>query len=141
MDVGLPAAIMDDRVVEEIVRVETLRLRRIQQPQVERLLEAYISRSRVLPMESYQIRDPCSVPGGLQLILSKAIEQGKVWSCWTDSSDTWLFTCEMSLPLSRKRGTPVLQVSLHSSDGALKDSGTWTTDPQGAWHRSCEGSS
>jgi limonene-1,2-epoxide hydrolase len=35
----------------------------------------------------------------------------------------------------------VLQVSLHSSDGALKDSGTWTTDAQGAWHRSCEGSS
>src|SRR5690349_15892448 len=51
---------------------------------------------------------------GLQRILSHATEQGKVWSCWrTSSSDTWLFTCEMSMPLSRKRGTPVLQVCLY----------------------------
>jgi hypothetical protein len=47
----------------------------------------------------------------------------------------------MSLPLSRIRGTPVLEVSLHNQDGALKDSDTWTADPQGMWKRSREGSS
>jgi hypothetical protein len=105
---------LGDPAGEEIVSVETLRLRKIQQPsQVERLLETYISRSTVLPQGSYQIRDPASVPAGLQRILSHATEQGKVWSCWrTSSSDTWLFTCEMSLPLSRKRGTPVLGLPL-----------------------------
>jgi hypothetical protein len=119
--------------------VETLRLRKIQQPsKVERLLEACISRSNVLPKGCYQIRDPGSVPQGLKLILNQATAQGKVWSCWTNSSDTWLFTCEMSLPLSRERGTPVLQVSRHDKDGALSDSGTWTTNPQGTWCRSGE---
>ena len=118
--------------------METARLRRLQHPQVERLLEAYISRSNVLPKGSYQIRDPRSVPVGLQGILSQAMEQGKVWSCWTHSSDTWLFTCEMSMSLSRERGTPVLHVSLHSRNGALTDSGTWTIDTQGTWRRAEE---
>ena len=127
---------------EEIVSVETLRLRKIQQPsKLERLLEVYVSRSDVLPKGSYQIRDPGSVPQGLQEILSEATAQGKVWSCWTNSTDTWLFTCEMSLPLSRERGAPVLHVSLHNKDGALTDSGTWTTDPRGKWRREREGAS
>ena len=121
--------------------METLRLRRIQPPHVERLLEAYISRSNLLPQGSYQLRDPDSVPQGLQRILSQATEEGKVWSCWANGSDTWLFTCAMSLPLARERGTPVLRVNLHSKDGALKDSGTWATDPQGTWRRSGEDSS
>jgi len=120
--------------------VETLRLRRIQQPsQVERLLDAYISRSTVLPQGSYQIRDPNAVPTGLQRIVSQATEQGKVWSCWrTSSSDTLLFTCEISMPLSRKRGTPVLQVCLYNKDGSLRDSDSWTTDRAGTWQRSSE---
>ena len=121
--------------------METLRLRKIQPSQVERLLDACIARSNVLPKDFYQIRDPGAVPRGLQQILSQASDEGKVWSCRTNSSDTWLFTCAMSLPLSRTRGTPVLEVSLHSQDGALKDSGTWTADPQGVWKRSREGSS
>lgn len=121
--------------------METLRLRRIRPPHVERLLEACISRSNLLPQGSYQLRDPDSVPEGLRRILREATEEGKVWLCWANGSDTWLFTCEMSLPLSRERGTPVLCVNLHGSDGALKDSGTWATDPQGAWRRSGEGSS
>jgi hypothetical protein len=135
----LDAAIAGDTAAEEIFPVETVRLRRIQQPsKVERLLEACISRSNVLPKESYQIRDPGSVPQGLQSILSQATGEGKVWSCWATGSDTWLFTCEMSLPLSRERGTPVLHVSLHNKDGALRDSGTWTTDPHGTWRRAGE---
>jgi hypothetical protein len=37
--------------------METLRLRRIQQPsEVERLLEAFVSRGGVLPKDCYQIR-------------------------------------------------------------------------------------
>jgi hypothetical protein len=117
--------------------VETLRLRRIRLPQVGRLLEACIARSNLLPKGAYQIRNPGSVPAGLRRILSEATEEGKVWSCWTDNSETWLFTAEMSLPLSRQRGTPVLYLSLHHGDGALRDLHTWTTDAQGTWHR-CE---
>ena len=124
----------------EIVSVEALRLRRIQQSsQAERLLDAYTSRSTVLPQGSYQIRDLDAVSRGLRRIVSQASEQGKLWSCWrTSSSDNWLFTCEMSMPLSRKRGTHVLQVCLYNKDGSLKDSDSWTTDPEGTWQRSGE---
>jgi hypothetical protein len=44
-------------------------------------------------------------------------------------------------PLITASGRPVLQVSLHSQDGALKDSDAWTADPQGMWTRSRVGSS
>jgi hypothetical protein len=120
---------------EEIAPVETVRLRKLQGLQVERLLEAYISRSNMLPKGSYQIRDPGSVPQGLQRVLGQATEQGRVWSCWANGAETWLFTCEMSLPLSRERGNPVLHVRLHTKDGVLKDADTWTTDPYGTWRR------
>jgi hypothetical protein len=119
--------------------LETLRLRRIQLPHVGRLLDAYISRSNILPKEAYQIRDPASVPASLRALLDEATGQGRVWSCWTSGSDHWLFTCQMSLTLSRKRGTPVLHVSLYNGEGALRDSGSWTTDPEGTWRRFGEG--
>ncbi len=61
-----------------------------------------------------------------------------MWSCWTNGSHTWLFTCEMSMVLSRERGTPVLQASLHNTDGSLKESGARTIDPLGTWHCSAE---
>ena len=119
--------------------METLRLHKIQPSQAERLLDACIARSNVLPKDFYQIHDPDPVPRGLRQILSQASDEGKVCSCCTDNSDTWLFTCAMSLPLSRTHDTPVLEVSPHSQDGALKDSDIWTADPQGMWKRSREG--
>jgi len=119
--------------------METLRLRRIQQPyRVERLLEALILRGEIVPQEAYQIRDLATLPGELQKIVAHATEDGQVWSCWAHDSHLWLFTCDMSLPLSRERGAPVLQVMLYGDDGGLRDSGTWTTDPQGKWIRCAE---
>jgi hypothetical protein len=102
---------------------------------VGRLLDAYIARSDILPKGSYQIRDPASVPVSLLSILKEAMGQGRVWSCWTNGADNWLFTCQMSLSLSRERGTPVLHVSRYDGGGALQDSGNWAADPWGPWRR------
>jgi hypothetical protein len=119
--------------------METLRLRRIQQPsRVESLLEAYISRARILPEGAYQVRDRHELPNRVQTIVSRAKAQGHVWSGWARGAQLWLFTCEMSLPLSRERGTPVLIVRLHNEDGEVIDSGTWRYDPLGTWSR-CAG--
>lgn len=116
--------------------METTRLRQIQQPsRMERLLDTYVARSDVVPPGSYQIRDPGAVPIALQAALNQAIERGDAWSCWLHGPLTWLLVCEMSLPLSRKRGTPVLQVSIYREDGQLKESGLWMTDPDGKWRR------
>jgi hypothetical protein len=116
--------------------METLRLRSLQQPsRVERLLEACISLGKHLPEGSFQIRDPSALPEELRRVLTQAIKQGQAWSCWAHRIHTWLFTCDMSLALSRERGTPVLHVSVYGEDGQLQDSGNWLADPRGTWYR------
>jgi len=116
--------------------METLRLRRIQEPsRVERLLEACVSRLSLVPPDACQIRDPNGLPASLRAVLVRARKQGQVWACWANPSRLWFFTCDMSLDLSRERGSPVLRVSRYSEDGALDDSGTWLVDPRGQWTR------
>jgi hypothetical protein len=118
--------------------METRRLRTIQQPSnVERLLETLVSRANFLPKDSYQIRDPSALSSQLQAVLTRALQEGRVWGCWANSYETWLFTCEMSLPLSRERGAPVLLVNRYSESGELTDAGSWMTNPDGKWRR-CE---
>jgi hypothetical protein len=116
--------------------METLRLRRMQVPsRVENLLEAYISRTHSLPDGAYQIRDRSELPARVQAMVTRALAQGHVWSGWARGAQVWLFTAEMSLALSRERGSPVLIVHLHNEDGEVVDSGTWRYDPLGAWSR------
>ncbi|MGO9802783.1 MAG: hypothetical protein ACLPTM_10585 [Steroidobacteraceae bacterium] len=116
--------------------METLRLRRIQEPsRVERLLEAYISRAGIVPANAYQVRNPSELPRALQALLVRAIEEGQVWACWADAARIWLFTCHMSLALSRERGAPVLLVQLYGEHAELQDSGAFRFGPQGNWSR------
>jgi hypothetical protein len=119
--------------------METRRLRSIQQPsRIERLLEALISALQLAPKDSYQIRDPSSLPPPLRAIIAQASQEGRVWACWADSYETALFTCEMSLPLSRERGAPVLRVNRYDGHGALEDVGSWVSDPEEKWRRLSE---
>ena len=118
--------------------MHTLRLRKLLQPSyVERLLEACSARSGILPEGAYQLRDPHSLPGGLRQVLTQIAGTGQVWVCWACGTGMWLFTGEVSLDLSRERGSPVLRVNVYSEDADLKlqDSGTWMTNPEGAWRR------
>jgi hypothetical protein len=119
--------------------METKRLRTIQQPfHLERLLEAYITRSKVIPADSYQIRDPNAVAAPLRRIMVQAVAEGRVWACWAYGVQQWLFTADMSLPLSRGRGTPVLSIHRYGEDGELKEAGTWLVGPEGLWQRCTE---
>jgi hypothetical protein len=119
--------------------METKRLRMIQQPlHLERLLDAYITRSDVIPKDSYQIRDPDAVTARLRRILLQAVEDGRVWACWTCDMQQWLFTADVSLPLSRERGTPVLSISRYGENGELQEAGVWLVGPDGLWQRCVE---
>jgi hypothetical protein len=119
--------------------VETVRLRKIQQPsRVERLLEAFITSGEMLPPDSYQIRDAQALPEVLRKVVTRATDQGRVWSCWAARSRSWLFTCDMSLALSRERGAPVIQVTIHDEHGEVTDSGSWMIDRHGNWVRCSE---
>jgi hypothetical protein len=116
--------------------METRRLRTLQQPaQLEKLLGAFVARGEFLPDGCYQIRDAAALPSPLQEVVTRTIEEGRVWVCWANAHDTWLFTCEMSLALSRERGAPVLRVNRYAESGELTDAGSWMTDPDGKWHR------
>lgn len=71
------------------------------------------------------------LPGTLGEILARAKARRRTWACWVDSVHAWLFTCEMSLALSRERAPPVLKVDQHDDPAVLSESGTWTTDHYG----------
>ena len=117
--------------------METLRLRRIQEPsRVGRLLDAFVLRSGHLPGDVYQVRDSRELPERIRKLVARATAQGETWSCWANASNMWLFVCEMSLALSRERGVPVMLVRVYGEDAELNDSGTWKYDPpQGSWTR------
>src|SRR6184192_1770583 len=94
-----------------MVSMEMVRLRWKSQysSKVEELLESYISQSEVVPRGAYRIREPDSVPREVRKPLIQAAKEGQTWSCRAHGLHTWLFTCNMSRPLSRERGAPVLQ--------------------------------
>jgi hypothetical protein len=116
--------------------METARLRRLQRPsQIEVLLEALVSRRDVLPKGSYRIRDSKALSSQLQAIVTRTTSEGRIWACWATTHHIWLFTCELSLELSRERGTPVLLVDHYDENGDLKEAGSWAADAQGRWQR------
>jgi len=113
-----------------------MRLRKLLQPsQIEVLLEALVLRAGLLPKDCYRIRDAKTLPSHLQVIAARATSEGRIWACWATSHDILLFTCEMSLHLSRERGTPVLLVNRYGENGELQDTGSWMADAEGKWQR------
>ena len=116
----------------EIVRL----LCKVRRPsKVGELLDSYVSQSDVVPKGSYQIHQLASVPPEVRKVLTQAVRQGLTWSCWAHGLRTWLFTCNMSRPLSQVRGAPVLDVSVYGDDGSLRDRGSWMPDLHGRWCR------
>lgn len=116
--------------------MQTLRLRTLQQPSlVERLLQEFVRCARALPADAREIRDRSELPSKVQRLIIQATNAGQAWSCWTDDYRTWLFIGEMSMPLSRERGSPVLQVKQYMQDGSLTDAASWVADRTSRWRR------
>ena len=116
--------------------METLRLRSIQNPShVGRMLETLVDQGALVPGGCQQVLDLATLPPQLEALVIRAVDEGRVWACWTDAHETHLFTCEMSLALSRERGTPVLLVNRYNDKAELKGAGTWLADPKGKWRK------
>ena len=54
----------------------------------------------------------------------KADREGDSWECWAEPDLVSLFVAEMSLTLSRERGSPVLRVYRYQSDGQMQEPAT-----------------
>jgi hypothetical protein len=116
--------------------METVRLRAVQQPsRIERLLVSFASSSKIVTEGSYLVRDPAAMSPPLQRVLAEVARKGHAWCCWTDDSQAWLITGEMSLSLSRECGSPVLDVAVYREDGTLADRDCWLVDRDGNWRR------
>jgi len=116
--------------------METKRLRTIQHPpRLERLLEVLISRAKLVPDDSYPIRDPKVLPTVLRRIALQSAKEGRVWTCWAYGGQHWLFAAEMSLDASRERGTPVLRLRHYDDRGELTEAACWMVNPEGQWGR------
>ena len=116
--------------------MEALGLRAVQRPSyVGRLLQALVSHRNLVPKDCQQILSVRELSPPLRRIVALASATGHVWACWADNFHTRLFTCEMSLPLSRKRSAPVLEVSVYDEAGELKEAGAWVAAQDGNWSR------
>ena len=121
-----------------ICRLKTQTLRILQQPShIDGLLKSLVKALAVLPGEANPVTDPGELPTALQRVVGQALKAGQSWMAWSDVGvRVWLFVAEMSLPLSRERGSPVLEVKHYQGDG-LKETAYWVVDRQANWQR-CE---
>lgn len=118
--------------------MHTVYLRALQFPSHvdELLLELVQSVAELIPEGAYQILDQASLPTALHPRVRYALHTGKSWACWVDDGGrAWLFLAEMSLPLSRESGTPVLQVDQYGEDGEVRDTARWIAASDGKWQR------
>lgn len=116
--------------------MQTMRLRAYQPPsRVQALLESLLEACGRLPAGARRVTDRSELPARLQQIVVRSHNTERVWSAWTDESRIWFFTAEMSLPLSRERGYPTLQVGLYNVDGKMKEWQHWVRLNDGTWQQ------
>jgi hypothetical protein len=116
--------------------LETMMLRAMQQPShIDGLLKSLVKSMSIVPDDADVVEDSSELPPDLQKVISAATKAGQSSCAWTDAGfHVWLFVGEMSLPLSRERGSLVLEVKYHREHG-LRETGTWVIDRNAKWHR------
>jgi hypothetical protein len=106
------------------------------QPHIDRLLRSLIKFVDVVPIEADAVHEYSELPSSwLKDVVIAAPGAGRSWRGYMDDRlRVWLFVTELSLPLSRKLGAPVLQVSFYRESG-LQERGYWSVDRHSTWRR------
>ena len=106
------------------------------QPHIDRLLRSLIKFVDVVPIEADTVNEYSELPSSwLKDVVIAAPSAGRTWRGYMDDRlRVWLFVTELSLPLSRKLGAPVLQVSFYRESG-LQERGYWSVDRHSTWRR------
>jgi len=106
------------------------------QPHIDRLLQSLIKFLDIVPIEADAVHEYSELPSAwLKDIVIAAPGAGRNWRGWMDNGlRVWLFVTELSLPLSRRLGAPVLQVNFYRESG-LQERGYWSVDRHSKWRR------
>ncbi len=116
--------------------METMRLRAIQQPShVEALLESLATGQGLVPADAYPIGGLTRLPPELRILVHRMQGEEIAWRAWTDDRHVWLLSGELSLPLSRERRCPVLQIRCYDEDARLLESAVWLQARGTTWER------
>ena len=115
--------------------MQTTRLRTIQQPsKLQELLDALLASSYfIVPQGAERIFDVSALPSRLPQAAARAERNRLAWSAWGDGHRAWLYTAELSLPKSRERGRPVLDLRRYEEDGSLESCSTWVSRDSKRW--------
>jgi hypothetical protein len=116
--------------------METMRLRAIQHPgNAEELLDSFIRREGNLPRDAHRLTQERELTPSLEKLAQRSLDDGCVWRAWTDDRAMWLWTAELSLPRSRERGLPVMEVWRYDEFAQIEERGTWVRVNQDRWQR------
>lgn len=116
--------------------MQTMKLFAYQQPsRVEMLLDGLVYAQHLIPSGARPISEHSDLPSVLQKVVFHANKNERVWRAWNLDEGIWFFTAEMSLPLSRERGCPALQVWRYSEAGAMQEWRLWVCLKDGSWQQ------
>jgi hypothetical protein len=116
--------------------MKTIKLRTLQQPsRLEALLDSLIRSQMWVPPDAPRVTDRGELPLVLQKLAAKTLKAGDAWWAWSRYDGIRFFVTEMSLELSRERGSPALKVSYYNDQGQLKRYSHWVQLSDGTWQR------
>jgi len=116
--------------------MKTLKLRTLQHPtQLDELLSSLAINQNWQPAATPRLADIRALSPVLQKLVGKAIEADGAWLAWTGFDGVRLLIAEMSLELSRERGSPALTVAYHNDAGELQEYCQWIQLVDGTWQR------
>lgn len=102
---------------------------------IQRLLKSLVKSLDILPDETNPVHASNELPPALQKVVAAASGLGHRWAAWRDAGPhVWLYVAQMSRLLSRRKGSPVLQVR-HYRETGLVDTCNWIIDRHAKWLR------
>ena len=102
---------------------------------IQGLIKSLVKSLDRLPDETNTVERSEELPPALQKVVTAAMSLGHSWAAWCDSgAHVWLYVGNLSRLLSRKRGSPVLQVK-HYRETGLVDTCNWVIDRNAKWCR------
>ena len=116
--------------------MKTTKLRTLQQPsQLEALLGSLVTSQNWVPADAPRVTDCNELPSVLQKLAAKIVKAGGAWQAWSSYDGIRFFMTEMSLELSRERGSPALKVSYYNDQGKLQRYSHWVELADRTWQR------